>query len=148
MKSVHLAAPQDATKLLPLVVTFQQEMGFDPIEEQVESAVLPLLNGSPHGAIWLIGPRMSPVGYICISFGWSLELGGMDGMVDEFFIRRAVRGRGMGTEALQALMHALQGSGLRALSLEVDRMDENAQSVYRRTGFEMRDRYAMMTRAF
>ena len=148
MNSVHLATPIDAPKLLPLICAFQEEMGFGPIEEQIEAAVMPLLEGSPHGAIWLIGPRIAPVGYICVTFGWSLELGGLDGMVDEFYIRKAVRGRGMGTEALHSLMGALKNSGLRALSLEVNRQDNALHALYQRTGFEMRSGYSLMTRVF
>ncbi len=148
MKSVHLAGPGDTNKLVPLVVAFHEEKGFGSTEDLIHDAVMPLLEGSPHGAIWLIGPRIAPVGYICVSFGWSLELGGLDGMVDEFYIRKAVRGRGMGTEALITLMKALQSSGVRALSLEVDRQNARVQGLYQRAGFDLRADYALMTHVF
>jgi ribosomal protein S18 acetylase RimI-like enzyme len=80
------------------------------------------------------------------SFGYSVELGGIDGFVDEFFIRESVRGRGMGTEVLGKLLPALSQNGVRALHLEVARDNDAAQRLYTRAGFRMRDRYALMTR--
>ncbi|KUF12392.1 GNAT family N-acetyltransferase [Pseudoponticoccus marisrubri] len=147
MKSLHLATPDDADRLLPLVAAFHAEMGFDSDAEAQAAAVGPLLDGSPHGAIWLIGPRRAPVGYIAVTFGWSLEFGGLDGHVDEIFIRRAVRGRGMGGDALNGICKALKEAGVKALHLEVDREDETGQRFYRRARFAPRDRAMLMTRA-
>ncbi|WP_326973110.1 GNAT family N-acetyltransferase [Candidatus Rhodobacter oscarellae] len=114
-------------------------------DQHLKDAILPLLEGSPYGAIWVIGPRRAPVGYIAVCFGWSIELGGMDGFIDEFYIREKVRGRGMGTEALAALLPELAKAGLKALHLEVNRDKESAARLYARLGFKIRDRYNLMT---
>ncbi|SFR03758.1 GNAT family N-acetyltransferase [Poseidonocella sedimentorum] len=129
-----------------MVSAMHDEVGIasDPAHRQ--AALEPLLNGSPHGAIWLIGPRRAPVGYIVVSFGWSIEFGGLDGIIDELFIRRAVRRRGMASDALAALTQALTGSGLTALHLEVDLTDATASRLYTRAGFRPRDGYALMSR--
>ena len=95
MSLLHLATPEDTDSLLPLVAAFHGEMGYDTDTAHHMAAVKPLLNGSPHGAIWLVGPRRAPVGYVVISFGWSVEYGGLDGIVDEIYVRSAVRGRGI-----------------------------------------------------
>ncbi|MGH1413115.1 MAG: GNAT family N-acetyltransferase [Pelagimonas sp.] len=146
MKSLQLATENDAAKLLPLVAAFHNEMGFATTQEQQTAAIAPLLDGSPHGAIWLVGPRNSPVGYITITFGWSLEFGGMDAFVDELYIRPAVRKRGMGSEALSAIAKALGDGGVRALHLEVDRDDEDTQRFYSRARFARRDKYVLMSK--
>lgn len=146
MKSLHLAGEDDADKLLPLVAAFHSEMGFDTDAEHRAQAVAPLLQGSPHGAVWLIGPRRAPVGYIVLTFGWSVEFGGLDAIVDEIFIRPAVRGRGMGLEALDGIAKAMKQAGVRALHLEVDREDDRARRFYGRARFEERDRYIFMSR--
>ncbi|MBP0481852.1 GNAT family N-acetyltransferase [Sagittula salina] len=146
MKSLHLATPEDLPKLLPMVAGFHAEMGYDTTAEHQLEAVMPLLEDSRHGAIWLIGPRRSPVGYIAVTFGWSLEYGGLDGIVDEIYIRPAVRGRGMGHDALDDIAKALKDAGVRALHLEVDREDERAQTFYGRARFRPRDRYIFMSR--
>lgn len=148
MTALHLATPDDLPRLEPLVAAFHAEHQLTTDQPFREAALLPLLEGSPHGAIWLIGPARSPIGYIIICFGWSVELGGMDGFVDEIYIRPGVRGRGIGTEVLSALPKTLAGSGLKALHLEVDRDDTAPQELYRRAGFAARPRYMLMTRNF
>ncbi len=141
---LHLADLSDLPRLLPMIETFHAEAGINSTAEHRERAVTPLLEGSPLGAIWMIGPKMAPVGYVCVSFGWSIELGGMDGFVDELWIREKVRGRGMGSEALLALMKALGEAGVKALSLEVNENNVNAIRIYKRAGFRQRS-FNLMT---
>ena len=143
--ALHLAGPDDLDKLLALVASFHAFENIDRTDDHRRAAVTPLLDGSPHGAVWLIGMRRAPVGYICISFGWSLELGGMDGFIDEFFIRETVRGRGMGTEVLISLLPQLAEAGVKALHLEVAQGNDTASRLYQKLGFKNRDKYNLMT---
>jgi hypothetical protein len=146
MRSLHLATAEDRPKLLPLVAAFHDHQGFGTSPEQQHDAILPLLEGSPHGAIWLIGPRRAPVGYVVVSFGWSVEFGGLDAMVDELFIRSAVRKRGMGGETLDGLAKALREGGIRAMHLEAKLEDETLRRFYKRARFVPRDGYVLMSR--
>ena len=84
---LHLATPSDLDRLEGMVAAYHTFEGIDSDEIHRRDALLPLLEGSPHGAVWLIGPKMAPVGYVAASFGWSIELGGMGGFVDELWIR-------------------------------------------------------------
>lgn len=144
--ALSLAGPDELERLLPLVAAFHQEQGIESTDQHRQDGLLPLLQGSHFGAVYLIGPKRAPVGYIVITFGWSIEFGGMDGFVDELYIRPAVRGRGMATEVLLTLPKALADAGLTALHLEVDRDNESTQKLYTRSHFEKRDRYMLMTR--
>jgi len=146
MTALHLAKPEDLPRLLPLVTAFQEGEGIPQSEEHVTNALAPLLEGNPLGAVYLIGPARAPLGYVVITFGWSLELGGMEAFVDELYIRPAVRGRGIATEVLATLPRALGQAGVRALHLEVDRANETAQRLYARARFEPRERYMLMTK--
>lgn len=142
---LHLARPEDLGRLLPLVARFHAEEGVELLDDTRESALTPLLAGSPHGAVYLISPRNSPVGYIAVSFGYSIEFGGIDGFIDEFYIREKLRGRGMGSEVLRSLIPALAEHGVKALHLEVDGDNKRARKMYTRMGFAARDRYVLMT---
>lgn len=144
--ALHLAGPADMDRLLPLIAAFQDSEGIEQDDDTRRAAVSPLLEGSPLGAVYIIGPVRAPIGYIVVTFGWSLEFGGMDGFVDELFIRPAVRGRGIATEVLTQLPKALAEAGLKALHLEVDHDNETARRLYARCGFRLRGRYALMTR--
>lgn len=146
MSSLRLATTDDLDRLMALVAGFHAQSGIEQDEDTRRGALAPLLEGSPHGAIWMIGPRVAPVGYIAVSFGWSIEFGGLDAFLDEIYVREKVRGRGMGSEALAALLRALSEQGIAAMHLEVEAANDAAQRLYRRVGFAPRDRYHLMTR--
>ncbi|MCX8953196.1 GNAT family N-acetyltransferase [Ruegeria sp. NA] len=144
--ALRLARPEDLDRLMTLVTAFHTEAGLTQDADKTRNALAPMLDGIPHGCVYLIGPGRAPLGYIILTFGWSVEFGGMDGFVDEIYIRPAVRGRGIATEVLLDLPKALAGAGLMALHLEVDRNNETAQKLYLRTGFRQRDRYMLMSK--
>ena len=131
-----------------LVAAFHESEGISQTDEDRKAALQPLLEGSPHGVAYLIGPRKGAVGYIIVSFGYSVEMGGIIGFIDEFFIRPNVRGRGLGGEVLRSLMPALAGHGIKALHLEVGRGNDRAKQLYGKLGFEARENYQLMTRRF
>ncbi|MBT8410989.1 MAG: GNAT family N-acetyltransferase [Octadecabacter sp.] len=144
--AIHLATPADAPKLLPLMAAFHAEYGLDLDDTHRNAAVAPLLEGSPLGAVWLFGLAKAPTGYVIITFGWSVEMGGMEAFVDELYIRPNVRKRGLASEALSTIASSLRDVGVKALHLEVDRTDEPTQRLYTRAHFKLRDRYSLMTR--
>ncbi|NNE52083.1 MAG: GNAT family N-acetyltransferase [Sulfitobacter sp.] len=144
--ALTLAKPENLDRLLPLCAAFHADAGIEQTDDARRAALSPLLEGSPYGAIYLIGPARAPIGYIVICFGWSVEFGGLDAIIDELYIRPGVRGRGVATEALIALPRALSSAGLRAVHLEVDRANEAAIKLYRRAGFHPRDGYMFMSK--
>jgi ribosomal protein S18 acetylase RimI-like enzyme len=144
--ALHLARPEDLDQVLTLVERFHNEFGLTLGDDARRAGVVPLLQGTPHGALYLIGPARAPVGYIVITFGWSVEFGGMDAFVDELFVRPKVRGRGIATEVLATLPAALAKGGVTAMHLEVDRDNDTARRLYARAGFQARDRYSLMSK--
>ena len=144
--ALHLAKADDLERLFGLVSSFHTEAGIESSAEQREAALLPLLEGSPHGAVYLIGPARAPIGYIVITFGWSVEFGGLDGFIDEIFIRSGVRGRGVGSEVITSLVTMLKSVGMKALHLEVEPENERALRLYKRCHFKPRKGYQMMSR--
>lgn len=144
--ALHLARPGDLDRLAALVAAFHAEAGIDQDPDARRGALLPLLDGIPQGCVYLIGPARAPLGYVIITFGWSVEFGGMDAAVDEIYIRPAVRGRGIAGEVLIALPMALAGAGLKALHLEVGRDNDAAIRLYARAGFRPREGYMLMSK--
>ncbi len=144
--ALTLAKPDHLDKLCDLCAAFHAEEGIKSTDEGRRDGLSPLVNGSPYGAVYLIGPARAPIGYMVICFGWSVEFGGLDAIIDELYIRPGVRGRGIATEALTALPRALSQAGLRAVHLEVDRENAAARKLYSRAGFTARDNYMFMSR--
>jgi ribosomal protein S18 acetylase RimI-like enzyme len=143
-KILHLATNGDTDRILPMIEAHHEFDGIETDDAHRRAAIEPLLTGSPHGAIWMVGPRMAPVGYIVVSFGWSIEMGGLDGFIDEFWIREKVRGRGMGGEALAGLQATLRDAGVKALHLEMRTENTRASRIYAVAGFERRQ-FSLMT---
>lgn len=144
--ALHLAKPEHLSALLPLVAAFHAEEGIERTDAAREAAIAPLLEGIPYGAVYIIGPTRAPVGYIVVTFSWSVEFGGMDSFVDEIYIRPAVRGRGIATEVLTELPKTLAEAGIKAIHLEVDRENEQAQRLYARARFKPRLKYVLMSK--
>ncbi|WP_415920605.1 GNAT family N-acetyltransferase [Tateyamaria sp. SN6-1] len=144
--ALTLGAPEHFDRLDALVAAFHAEEGISLDPESRAAGLRPLLEGIPHGAVYLIGPPRAPIGYLIVTFGWSVEFGGMDGFIDEIFIRPGVRGRGVASEVLLSLPRALASAGVKALHLEVEADNDTAQRLYKRCGFALRDGYHLMTR--
>ncbi|MEL7345704.1 MAG: GNAT family N-acetyltransferase [Pseudomonadota bacterium] len=142
--ALHLANPEDLARIAPMVATFHAGEGVASDSAHIEAALAPILEGSPHGCVYLIGPRKAPIGYAILTFGWSVALGGLVGTLDEFFIREGVRGRGIGTEALAALQRTMAEAGVKALQLEVRDENTQAKTLYGRRRFVARDTYQVM----
>jgi GNAT superfamily N-acetyltransferase len=143
-----LASQAHAAQIDTLVAASHKEAGISLGDGARQRGIAALLEGSPHGVIYLIGPARAPIGYIAITFGWSLEFGGLDGFVDEIYVRPGVRGRGIASEVLQSLPRALADAGLKALHLEVDRGSEARHRLYARAGFKARSDHMLMTLSF
>ena len=142
---LHLCGADALERLEPMVAAFHAETGLASDAEHRRAALAPLLDGSPYGAVYLIGPERAPVGYLVVTFSWSLVFGGMDATLDELWIRPAVRGRGMAREALEALIRGLRPAGITAISLEAAR-GSSAEALHARLGFEPRTGLGLMSR--
>ena len=144
MTALRLATFDNLPHLTPLVAAFHQEEGIVSDPKQRDRALIPLLEGSPHGAVYMIGPRNSPMGYVVFSFIWSVEFGGLEAMVDEVYLRHNVRGKGIGKSILKRLFRTMAAHGVHNLSLEVHQKNAKAIQFYKALGFRLRQNYSLM----
>lgn len=134
--AVNLAG-EDSTELcLGLMEKFhaEQDLPYDDAHRLTVAA--PLLAGNPLGAIWLIGPARAPLGYVLVTFAWSIEAAGMVGWISEIYMRPSVRKRGIGTETLHAVAVALRAGGVKALHADVGSADNPLMRFWNRVGFQ------------
>ncbi|WP_296424067.1 GNAT family N-acetyltransferase [Yoonia sp.] len=133
--AIHLAGPDDGDRVLALIQRSHEERGLPHDDAHRAATILPLLDGSPLGAVWLIGPARAPLGYVMITFGWSVDLGGLIGWVEDIFIRPSVRKRGIGTEVLHGVARTLGQANLRALHANVPDGDNPIARFCAKVGF-------------
>jgi GNAT superfamily N-acetyltransferase len=115
-----------------------------PFNEQVARHALDqILSNRVFGMVHLIYLDQEVIGYVVLTFGFSLEFQGRDAFVDELYLRESHRGRGIGKASLQFIEGVCRKEGIKALHLEVERGNTRAQSVYWKAGYRDHDRYLL-----
>lgn len=131
----RVAAEADAELLLRMMHDYYAFDGHAWDEPRARVALLEFLREPSFGRTWLICDQNAPVGYIVLTFGYSLEYLGRDAFIDEFFLLPPYRGRGWGRAALDFVEDAARAVGVRAIHLEVVRANNRAKEVYLRSGY-------------
>lgn len=142
--AINLATPDNADQVISLMGRYHEEAGLPYDDAHRAEVTAPLLAGNPLGAIWLIGPSRAPLGYVMVTFGWSVAHGGMVAWLEEAFIRSSVRNRGIGTEVLHAVVVNLRQAGLKAMHTQLA-PDARAVGFCKRCGFAPVDGFIQMT---
>ena len=143
--NLHLASEAHLSQLLTLVRGYHEFEGIEMSESARKSALEPLLGSNPFGRVWLIRYSGNVVGYIALCFGYSIEFGGRDAFIDEFYIEEAYRGRGIGSQVLEHVIQEANKLNIKGVHLEVARSNTAAQALYKRAGFTKRDRFFIMS---
>jgi ribosomal protein S18 acetylase RimI-like enzyme len=143
-----MAHPRNATSadleaVLALHRDFFAEDGYAFREEESRANLARLLEDSSLGRVFVLDDGGRVVGYLVLTFGFSLEFHGRNAVVDELYIAPAHRGQGLGTQALAAAEGACRELGVRAVHLVVERYKAEAQALYRRVGFVAYERVIM-----
>lgn len=140
------AQTDDLHVLLDLMADFYAESGYALDRAHAAEAFTALLADSRLGQVWLIEQGSEVVGHVVVTFVFAMEYGGVAAVVDDFYVRPASRGAGLGTAALAEVRRACAALGMRAMRVEVGRDNAVARSVYLGVGFEAVDRQLMTLR--
>jgi len=117
-----------------------------PYDEALCRPAMAALLGVPSlGRVWIIRAGSETAGYVVLTLSYSVELGGRYAFIDELFVAREFRGKGVGSSVLQLVAAEARSLGVQALSLEVTRSNDVARRLYRRNGFVARG-HELMTR--
>ena len=142
---LELAEPAQLEELLPLVAAYHEFEEVETSAEQRRHSVGNLLHDKGLGGIWLVRKLDIVIGYIAICYSYSIEFGGRDAFVDEFYIDASERGKGIGGRVLKEIAKLLRARGFVAVHLEVDGQNERARAAYAQTGFSSREKYHVMS---
>lgn len=134
MSRLTLAGPGHLSRLLPLVAACHDERGLASSDSRRRQALEPLLRGTPLGAVWLIGPWATPIGYVSVTFGWSLACAGRVARLDEMWLWSEDRGKGYGSQALDLLLGEVQKRGAVALQAVLPERETRLSTFLTRRG--------------
>jgi GNAT superfamily N-acetyltransferase len=118
-----------------LVLKFYELKGNEHPSEKLKSTLTELLAHPKYGSVFIIKQANEYIGYAVLCFGFSLECGGRDAFIDEFFIRKEFRNKKIGSEVLDYLCKYARTTGIKALHTEVKEKHKEAGRLYERKGF-------------
>jgi GNAT superfamily N-acetyltransferase len=142
---IKIGSIADLEILLPLVGEFHEFEELQMTADLRKSSLATLLLNPNLGGVWLIYWDRQVVGYIAVCVGYSIQFGGKDAFIDEFYIRPEFRGKGIGRQTLESIKIAATDLDIRSIHLEVARTNTNAHRLYDRAKFKMRQKYVLMS---
>jgi GNAT superfamily N-acetyltransferase len=140
-----LATLADAPVLEPMAIDFKAEDP-EPRSERELVTLRALLADPTPGAVYRIDDQARTIGYAILCWCYSVEYGGRDAFLDEFYILPELRGRGLGLRVLDLLADEARANNVVALHLEVLAYEARNANLYTRAGFRDRDSRLMTRR--
>jgi GNAT superfamily N-acetyltransferase len=133
---IRRAVDTDLAELLGLVREFCT-VDHHPYEEsRIVAGLGPLLAGDGVGQVWVLEEATGAlVGYAVVVWGWSLEAGGRESLLDELYVRE--RGRGAGSRLLEVAIGGARDAGALCMFLETELANERVRGFYGRHGFAL-----------
>ena len=144
--AIRAAIVEDVPQLVELMREFYAESQYTLDAERAEMVFTQLLADDRLGRVWLVEQDRSTVGYIVITFVFSMEYGGLNAVVDDLFIRPTARHQGLGHTVMLQAIESCRAQGVRALHLETEPANGAAMRLYRRVGFKESGRQLMTLR--
>ncbi len=144
--SFRSAESSDIPLILQMNKALNEYTGTEVDTPRIQRGLQTFIGHPEYGIVWLICAEDTAVGYMVLTWGFSLEFGGRDAFLDEFYIQEQHRGQGIGKQAMIFAAEQCQALEIQAIHLEVERDNDGAQEFYKRLGFEQRDRYYLMSK--
>ncbi len=136
--------PKDHTTLLKFVIEYYR---FDKIpfdRSSLSKGLDTLLRNLSQGQAWLMECHKKPVGYAVLTYNFDLEYGGIEGMLTDLYVIKRYRNRGIGSLALYEIEDFCRERGVRNIELQVLHHNSEAETFYRKAGFQILPRKVML----
>jgi ribosomal protein S18 acetylase RimI-like enzyme len=126
----------DTPLLLEMMAEFSVGEGIAPDPRRLRTALGRLVREHNLGRVWLIIEHRQVVGYAVLTFGYDLEFTGRDAFLTELFVRKELRGQGIGRRALAVVEQQAVALHARAVHLMVRAENVRAFTLYASAGYE------------
>ena len=131
----------DLLRMMKRLALQEPALAFD--ERVVTQTWRQFFSSAEFGRAWLFSAGSELAGYVILTLGYSFEYRGREAFVDELYVEERFRGKGLGRRAMEFVEERARELGVNAIHLEVDRGNDAARGLYRRTGYVDHDRYLM-----
>lgn len=130
----------DVTDFLRLMRGFYEEENYAFNENTASGTVSEFLAHPEWGRLWFVEVEGQNVGYLALSFGFNFEHGGRVAYIDEFYILKEYRSRGLGRRAMNYAEEQAVGEGCQTVHLEVERKNKSAERLFMKRGYHISKR--------
>lgn len=133
----------DIDTMIPFVREFYCQFGYPYIEDQKRKVLKTLIAKRSLGRALMIKHNGKHVGYVLVTFSFSLEFNGPIAFVDELFIEPSGRQKGIGTQVLKQIETLCSRLGIKTIRLESEAKNKRATALYIRSGYHDHGRHLM-----
>ena len=103
-------------------------------EENITRSFIEFTGGTPFGDAFIFEENGDVIGYGVLAYTYSQEAGGKVVWLEEIYVCRECRGRGLGSEFIDFVLEKIPAKRYR---LETEPENEDAARLYIRKGFEL-----------
>ena len=135
MLAIRPANSADQESVLDLLRIYCDEANTPLSDQHLLAGLVPLLTENQHGVV-LVAEEEKIIGYSILTWGWGIESGGMEALVDEMLIHPSRRGEGIGKMLLQATLERAKQEGVKVVFLETEKDNPRSRKLYSKVGFE------------
>jgi GNAT superfamily N-acetyltransferase len=133
MTEIRHAVREDLDGLVGLCERFYEIDRQDFDEDRVRSALTSLLDSPDRGFVLVTGGVGSPTGYAIVTWGFAIESGGVDALLDELYVDE--RSKGLGSRLMERAVEEARAGGASQMFLETEAHNRRARMFYTRHGF-------------
>jgi ribosomal protein S18 acetylase RimI-like enzyme len=133
--TIRQANAADEQEILALLRIYCEEANTPLSDAHLLAGLKPLLQENHHGVV-LVAETDKIIGYSILTWGWGIESGGREALVDEMLIAPTERGRGIGEQLLKASLERAKKQGVKVVFLETEKDNPRSRDLYTRVGFE------------
>lgn len=134
---VWLAGPDEAETVGRLLVEFRDLLGTDwPSENAILASVERLLEDrETEFLVSAPDEDAAPAGVCQLRYRWAVWTAAPDCWLEDLYVTRAARGRGVGVALVEAALERARARGCRRIELDTSEGNQAALRLYERMGF-------------
>jgi GNAT superfamily N-acetyltransferase len=136
---IELCRPEDQERVIPQLAGLIQQLaieeGAEPAETEDIGIIVSALLQSGSSDFLLATANDEPVGCLQIAYRLSTWSATRYAYLEDFYLTKQARGRGVGTKLLDYALQRAEGQGCENMMLDVRTANTAAQRLYARFGF-------------
>ena len=132
---IRTTSKSDIETILDFMVDYYKIENIKYNREKSKDTLINFIANNKLGTLWIIKMSDKEIGYLCLTFSYTLQCYGKDCFLDEIYIKPEFRNQGIGTEVLRFIENYLINNNFKAMHLIVYDHNKNAYKYYIKNGF-------------